>query len=135
MSHTSTTADRASPTPTALRAAPATPESGFVPHRTGVVQVPGDAAELRARIKVLLPEIAAGASHRERSRQLPYAWIRTLAEAGLFTLRIPRQHGGPGGTVRDLFELLLDIAAADSNIAQALRPGFGRRSDLYLDQQ
>ena len=125
MSHTSTTADRASPTPTALRAALATPESGFVPHRTGVVQVPGDAAELRARIKVLLPEIAAGASHRERSRQLPYAWIRTLAEAGLFTLRIPRQHGGPGGTVRDLFELLLDIAAADSNIAQALRPGFG----------
>ena len=58
MSHTSTTADRASPTPTALRVAPATPESGFVPHRTGVVQVPGDAAELRARIKVLLPEIA-----------------------------------------------------------------------------
>ena len=35
-----------------------------------------------------------------------------------------REDGGAGASVRDLAELMVDIAAADSNVAQALRPGF-----------
>ena len=117
--------------PSSQTSTAASAEVGFVPHRTGVVRVPRDAQDLRARIQVLLPEIAAGASYRERARQLPYAWIRTLAEAGLFTLRIPRTQGGPGGSMRELISLVVDIAAADSNIAQALRPGFGFVESLF----
>ncbi|MBO0369860.1 acyl-CoA dehydrogenase family protein [Pseudomonas putida] len=81
-------------------------------------------AALKARVSALLPAIAAGAAERERERRLPYAAIAELAAAGLYTVRIPQQYGGPGGSVSDVIELLLQVAAADSNVAQALRPGF-----------
>ncbi|RZI89298.1 MAG: acyl-CoA dehydrogenase [Pseudomonas sp.] len=81
-------------------------------------------AALKARVSALLPAIAAGAAERERERRLPYAAIAELAAAGLYTVRIPQQYGGPGGSVSDVIGLLLQVAAADSNVAQALRPGF-----------
>ncbi len=83
-----------------------------------------DVTELKARVATLLPAIGAGAAQRERERQLPFEAIAQLAAAGLYTVRIPRSHGGPGGSVRDVIELLLQVAAVDSNVAQALRPGF-----------
>ena len=83
-----------------------------------------DVAELTTRIEALLPAIAAGAAQRERERQLPFDAIAQLAAAGVYTVRIPRRHGGPGGKVRDVIALLLKIAGVDSNVAQALRPGF-----------
>jgi alkylation response protein AidB-like acyl-CoA dehydrogenase len=43
----------------------------------------------------------------------------------LFTVRIPKRFGGAGGSVKDVIALLIRIASADSNVAQALRPGFG----------
>lgn len=76
------------------------------------------------RIEALLPGIAEGAARRERERQLPFEAVRQLADAGLYTLRIPTRYGGPGGSVRDVIGVLLRIAAVDSNVAQALRPGF-----------
>ncbi|MBK5411408.1 acyl-CoA dehydrogenase family protein [Pseudomonas sp. TH34] len=82
-------------------------------------------AELNARADRILPQIAAGAAQRERDRQLPYEAVAQIAKAGLFTLRIPKRFGGAGGTVKDVIALLIRIASADSNVAQALRPGFG----------
>ncbi|WP_028696103.1 acyl-CoA dehydrogenase family protein [Pseudomonas cremoricolorata] len=82
-----------------------------------------DVATLKARVSALLPAIGAGAAQRERERQLPHAAIAQLAAAGVYTVRIPARHGGPGGSVSDVIELLLGIAAVDSNVAQALRPG------------
>lgn len=79
--------------------------------------------ELKARITALLPAIGADAAQRERERQLPFEAIARLAAAGLYTVRIPKQYGGPGGSVWDVIELLLRIASVDSNVAQALRPG------------
>ncbi|GFM70603.1 acyl-CoA dehydrogenase [Pseudomonas cichorii] len=79
--------------------------------------------ELKARITALLPAIGADAAQRERERQLPFEAIARLAAAGLYTVRIPKQYGGPGGSVRDVIGLLLRIASVDSNVAQALRPG------------
>ncbi|MDR6713790.1 alkylation response protein AidB-like acyl-CoA dehydrogenase [Pseudomonas hunanensis] len=88
-------------------------------------QAPATTVEaLKARIVALLPAIAAGAAQRERERSLPFAAIAELAAAGLYTVRIPQQYGGPGGSVSDVIALLLQVAAADSNVAQALRPGF-----------
>lgn len=81
-------------------------------------------AELKARIAALLPEIGAGSAERERERRLPFEAIARLAAAGLYTVRIPRRFGGPEGSVRDVIELLLQVASVDSNVAQALRPGF-----------
>ncbi|WPO98021.1 acyl-CoA dehydrogenase family protein [Pseudomonas sp. HR96] len=82
-------------------------------------------ADLHTRLDALLPQIAAGAAERERERQLPYEAIASLAAAGLYTARIPAQYGGPGATVSEVIALLLRVAAADSNVAQALRPGLG----------
>ena len=80
--------------------------------------------ELFARAEELIPKFAAGAAERERSRSLPHAEIRELAAARLLTFRIPRTEGGAGATTRELFQFLIKLAAADSNIAQALRPSF-----------
>jgi alkylation response protein AidB-like acyl-CoA dehydrogenase len=81
-------------------------------------------AELFARAEKLFPVFAAGAAARERNRTLPHAEIRRIAQARLLTLRIPREHGGAGATARELFQFLINLAAVDSNIAQALRPSF-----------
>lgn len=104
---------------------------GFVPP-TGQAQPPASIAELQRRAAALLPEIAEGAAQRERERILPYAQIRRIAEAGLYTWRVPFEHGGPGGTITDLIRFVIDVAAVDSNIAQALRPGFGFVESLLL---
>lgn len=90
--------------------------------------------ELNARADRLLPEIAKGAAQRERDRQLPYEAVAQIAKAGLFTSRIPTRFGGAGGSVRDVIALLIRIASADSNVAQALRPGFGFIEGLLASQ-
>lgn len=81
-------------------------------------------AVLRERAARILPEIAVGASQRERDRLLPHAEIRRVAGARLLAFRIPAGHGGADATVREVIQFIIDLAAADSNIAQALRSGF-----------
>ncbi len=81
-------------------------------------------ADLSKRAGRLVAELAPGAADRERHRELPYAQIRRIADERLFTFRVPRAYGGPGSTVAELFQFVVDLSAADSNIAQALRPGF-----------
>ncbi|HUR05034.1 MAG TPA: acyl-CoA dehydrogenase family protein [Nonomuraea sp.] len=98
---------------------------------TASTRVGGGRADLlRQRAAGLLPEIAAGAAERERARELPHAQIRALAAGGLFTFRIPAEYGGAGSSVQEVFAFLIDLAAADSNIAQAVRPSFGRVEHL-----
>ena len=80
---------------------------------------------LNVRADEILPTIAAGAAQRERDRLLPFDAVAQIAKAGFFTTRIPVRYGGSGGSVKDVIRLLIRIAAADSNVAQALRPGFG----------
>lgn len=82
-------------------------------------------ADLNARANELLPQIAAGAAQRERDRELPFDAVAQIAKARLYTCRIPTKYGGPGGSVKDTIALLMRIASVDSNVAQALRPGFG----------
>ncbi|MFU8927908.1 acyl-CoA dehydrogenase family protein [Acinetobacter puyangensis] len=80
--------------------------------------------DLKLRAELLLPDIAQGSAERERERKLPYEQIQRLAEARLLTFRIPKHYGGSGSTVREAVQFIIDVAAFDSNIAQALRPGF-----------
>lgn len=81
--------------------------------------------ELTARIERLLPDINAGAAQRERDRQLPYEAVAQIAQTGLLAARVPRSHGGAGASVREVIGMVMRIASVDSNVAQALRPGFG----------
>lgn len=81
-------------------------------------------SQLQQRAQVRLAQIAQGVATRERERQLPTEHIRALAADGLLTWRIPKRYGGAGASVREVVQFVIDLAAVDSNIAQALRPSF-----------
>ena len=76
-----------------------------------------DSAELQA----LLDELAAGASEREAKRIAPHQQIRQIADAGLGRLRIPVLEGGAGASLRELFQFLIRLGEADSNLVHILR--------------
>jgi len=78
--------------------------------------------ELHNRFTSLFSQIAAGAVEREKKRQLPYQEIKSLQQAGFGSVRLPVELGGLGASIRQLFGLLIELAAADSNISQAFRP-------------
>ncbi|MBP2366639.1 acyl-CoA dehydrogenase family protein [Pseudonocardia parietis] len=88
-------------------------------------------AELHARFRPLFDEIATGAVERELDRRLPEKEIAALRDAGFGALRIPVADGGSGASVRQLFSLLVELGAADSNIPQALRTHFAF-TELWL---
>ncbi len=80
--------------------------------------------ELYRRSAAILADLELSAAERERERVMPYDEVRTIASAGLFTFRVPRAYGGPGASLAQLFKFVVDVAAADSNVAQSLRPGY-----------
>ncbi|GAA1406173.1 monooxygenase [Glutamicibacter uratoxydans] len=89
-------------------------------------------ASLRERFAPHFAAIAAGAAERDRSGVLPYEQIAELAAAGFGAVRVPVEYGGAGATLPELFELFVDLAAADSNIAQALRAHFAFVEDRLV---
>lgn len=84
---------------------------------------------LAARFRPIFDRIRAGAVERERHRHPPIAAIALLREAGFGAVRIPESHGGAGATLPELFELLTELAEADSNLTQTLRAHFGFAED------
>ncbi|AJW77886.1 acyl-CoA dehydrogenase family protein [Clavibacter michiganensis] len=74
-----------------------------------------------ARLRPLLDRIAEGAVARERDHELPVEPLRDLVDAGLSRLRVPVEQGGEGLSIPELAEVLVELAAADSNLPQILR--------------
>ncbi|MGO1226200.1 MAG: acyl-CoA dehydrogenase family protein [Brachybacterium sp.] len=89
-------------------------------------------AELRDRFSPVLTSIAAGTLDRERDRTLPVAEVRALADAGLGRVRLPVDAGGLGATIPQLTALLVDLAAADSNLPQIWRGHIAFVEDLLV---
>lgn len=85
---------------------------------------------LAERFRPLFADIAAGATERELTRTLPHEQILALKQAGFGALRVPEAEGGLGATLPELFNLLIELSAADSNITQALRGHFGFVEDV-----
>jgi alkylation response protein AidB-like acyl-CoA dehydrogenase len=56
---------------------------------------------LRDRARELARDAAAQAAETDRSGQYPWPMVRRMAEAGFTGLTIPREWGGPGGSVMD----------------------------------
>ncbi|WP_436534557.1 acyl-CoA dehydrogenase family protein [Actinoplanes sp. HUAS TT8] len=81
-------------------------------------------AGIRAGAEPILRVLAAGARDREADRRYAYAEVRALAEQRITLTGIATADGGAGGTVRDVADLIIAIARADSNVAQALRGSF-----------
>jgi alkylation response protein AidB-like acyl-CoA dehydrogenase len=86
-----------------------------------------------ANLPAIADEIAKGAVDRELGRQLPFDIFRSLRETGLTWLRVPKHLGGPGGTLADQVEVICTLAAADSNVAHALRSHFGFLESIAVD--
>jgi alkylation response protein AidB-like acyl-CoA dehydrogenase len=80
--------------------------------------------DLAARFRPIFARIAAGAVEREAARRLPYEEVDWLRAAGFGALRIPRDYGGLGASLPQFFALLLELAAADSNVSHLLRGHF-----------
>ena len=81
------------------------------------VVAPGSLAEL-------LSAVEANAAARELAAERPHDVVDLLRETGFLTLRVPREHGGADASLREVFTALIDVARADSSIAQALRAHF-----------
>lgn len=75
----------------------------------------------REQLLPLFAEIQAGAVERELEHRLPRDEVRKLAAAGFGALRVPIEFGGSGLTFREFTELLIELAAADSNLPQIFR--------------
>ncbi|GAD82192.1 acyl-CoA dehydrogenase family protein [Nocardia asteroides] len=80
----------------------------------------------------IFARIADGAVARETDRTLTHAEVDALRAARFGALRVPVEHGGYGASVRQLFRLLIDLAAAESNLPQALRVHFSFVEDQLL---
>jgi alkylation response protein AidB-like acyl-CoA dehydrogenase len=81
----------------------------------------------------LLEQIAPEASERERDRIAPFAEIELIKDARLGAIRVPVAEGGGGATLRQLFEVLMALAEADSNVAHILRVHFSYVEGLLND--
>ncbi|GLW30319.1 acyl-CoA dehydrogenase family protein [Actinoplanes regularis] len=90
--------------------------------------------DLLTRFRPLLARIAAGAREREATRRLPLAEARELAALGLGALRVPEEFGGSGASLRQLFELLVELGAAESNLVQAFRVHFRFTEDRWEER-
>ena len=88
-----------------------------------------DYETLAARFRPIFQRIAAGAVEREQSRNLPHEPIQWLKHAGFGAVRVPVEYGGGGASLPQLFELLIELAEADSNVPQALRGHFAFAED------
>jgi len=105
----------------------------FDPKAVGVHKIGApDRQTLLARLPALAAQIAQGAAHRDRERELPFEQFQLFRESGLGALRVPVKLGGPGGTIPDYVETIVTLAAADSNVAHALRSHFNFSESLIL---
>ena len=78
----------------------------------------------RAHFADVFAQIAAGTRDRELTGSLPVEAVASLKEAGFGTLRVPAEFGGWGLDWPEITALWIDLAAADANLAQALRGHF-----------
>lgn len=89
-------------------------------------------SDLDAIFGPIFDRIAQGAVEREIDRRLPFDEVGWLRAAKFGALRVPVEFGGYGASVRQLFRLLIELAAAESNLPQALRVHFSFVEDQLL---
>ncbi len=69
-------------------------------------------------VTALADKFRIGAAQRDKQRQLPFAEIDELSQAGIYALTVPHEFGGPGAPPSEVAQTLRILATADPNIAQ-----------------
>jgi alkylation response protein AidB-like acyl-CoA dehydrogenase len=77
------------------------------------------------QLQELTDYIAAGAIERDEQDELPYTAVAAVKRARLGGLRLPVEAGGGGATLKQLFEVFIELAAADPNVPHIMRIHFG----------
>lgn len=91
-----------------------------------------DYETVATKFRPIFEKIAAGVLAREQQRILPFEQIEWLKQAGFGAVRVPVRYGGDGLSLPQLFQLLTELAKADSNIVQALRGHFAFVEDRLI---
>lgn len=78
-------------------------------------------ATAEATVLAVAKDLAEGAIARDRTRELPREQVRAVADAGFSRLRIPKEWGGDGLSIPEWGDVLIELAAADSNVPQIFR--------------
>ena len=78
-------------------------------------------AELHDRFAAVFEDIRRGAAVRDRQQKLALDEMSRLRARVIGALAVRRSLGGGGATLRQLFVVLRELGAADSNLPQALR--------------
>lgn len=86
--------------------------------------------QLWEQLQPVFDQIAATAPARDAAGGIDNHPIEQLRHAGFTKLRVPIQHGGYGLSLPQAYEFFLALAAADSNLAQALRAHWGFIEDV-----
>jgi alkylation response protein AidB-like acyl-CoA dehydrogenase len=105
------------PRPVRAPAAPAAPSS----------------QQLFARFRPIFDRIAVHAAQRENERELAYEPVAWLNAERFGALRVPLEYGGLGASVEQLYDLLIELGEADSNLPQILRAHFGFIERLFAE--
>lgn len=87
---------------------------------------------LLERFSPIFTRLKQSAAKRDQARLLPKEEVGELARLGFGALRVPKELGGLGASMEQLFLLLEHLAAADSNVPQAMRQHFFRVEMLLL---
>ncbi|WP_313821361.1 acyl-CoA dehydrogenase [Citricoccus sp.] len=80
--------------------------------------------QLTAHFAPVFAAIAAGSAQREQDHELAFAAVEHLRGAGFTRVRLGRDLGGIGASLPQWADLLVDLAAADPNLPQALHGHF-----------
>src|SRR6478609_2879165 len=98
--------------------------------RVDIADVPAPGSEIsRAE---LVAQIAADADRRRQAggAEPPFAAIELLRRHRIGAVRVPVELGGAGYSLRDLFDLLIDLAEADPDVPHIVRAHFGFVEEL-----
>lgn len=87
-------------------------------------------AQLWDQLTPVFDDILASAPARDAAGGIDPAPVEQLRQAGFTRLRIPTEYGGYGLSLPQAYEFFVALAAADSNLAQALRAHWGFVEDV-----
>ncbi|MDR8729689.1 acyl-CoA dehydrogenase family protein [Burkholderia pseudomultivorans] len=97
-----------------------------------VSATPDRLSDALAALPALANAVGEDAAQREARRELPFEGFALFRRSALGVLRLPVEWGGLGGSLVDLFDVIATLAAADSNLAHALRIHYDMIETLRL---
>lgn len=80
-----------------------------------------DLDAFRTGLRTLLDDIRTDAVAAESEHRLLHERVRDVLGIGFGALRVPRDRGGAGASFADVIDVVIGLAAADSNLSHLLR--------------